>query len=71
MGYSVVNVDSTVSLEAPKLRPYIKRIREALATALETTHDCVSVKAKTGEAVDAVGEKRAIRAEAVILLAKD
>lgn len=71
LGYSVVNVDSTVSLEAPKLRPYIKRIREALATALETTHDCVSVKAKTGEAVDAVGEKRAIRAEAVILLAKD
>lgn len=71
LGYSVVNVDSTVSLEAPKLRPYIKRIREGLATALETTHDCVSVKAKTGEAVDAVGEKRAIRAEAVILLAKD
>lgn len=71
LGYSVVNVDSTVSLESPKLRPYIKRIREGLATALETTHDCVSVKAKTGEAVDAVGEKRAIRAEAVILLAKD
>ena len=71
LGYSVVNVDSTVSLEAPKLRPYIKRIREGLATALETTHDCVSVKAKTGEAVDAVGEERAIRAEAVILLAKD
>lgn len=69
-GYSVVNVDSTVSLEAPKLRPYIERIRISLAAALEVTHDRVSVKAKTGEGVDAVGERRAIRADAVVLLEK-
>ena len=67
-GYSVSNVDSTVSLEAPKLRPYIDRIREGLAAALEVTTDRVSVKAKTGEGVDAVGEGRAVRAEAVVLL---
>jgi len=69
-GYSVVNVDSTISLESPKLRPYIEKIREGLAIALEITHDRVSVKAKTGEGVDAVGERRAIRADAVVLLEK-
>lgn len=69
-GYSVVNVDSTVSLEAPKLRPYVEEICESLATALEVTRDRVSLKAKTGEGVDAVGEGRAVRADAVILLEK-
>jgi 2-C-methyl-D-erythritol 2,4-cyclodiphosphate synthase len=69
-GYSVINVDSTVSLEAPKLRPFIEKMRESLATALEVTHDRISVKAKTGEGVDAVGERRAVRAEAIVLLEK-
>jgi 2-C-methyl-D-erythritol 2,4-cyclodiphosphate synthase len=68
LGYSIVNVDSTISLETPKLRPYIQTIRESLAIVLEITHDRVSVKAKTGEGVDAVGERRAIRAEAVVML---
>ena len=68
LGYSIVNVDSTVSLEAPKLRPYIERIRESLAVALEITRDRVSLKAKTGEGVDAVGNRRAVRADAVVML---
>src|SRR5687768_14410157 len=53
-GFEVANVDSTVSLEQPKLMPYIKEIRKGLADALETETKCVSVKAKTGEGVDAV-----------------
>ncbi|MDQ2747299.1 MAG: 2-C-methyl-D-erythritol 2,4-cyclodiphosphate synthase [Acidobacteriota bacterium] len=69
-GYAVVNLDSVISLEQPKLRPHIDRMRENLATALEIETDCVSIKAKTGEKVDAVGESRAIRAEAVVLLEK-
>lgn len=68
--YLVGNVDSTISLEKPKLRPYIDAIRRNLAEILECELECVSVKAKTGEKVDAVGESRAIRAEAVILLEK-
>lgn len=68
--YRVVNVDSTVSLEKPKLRPHIDRMRVNLAGALEIEIDAVSVKAKTGEKVDAVGEQRAIKAEAVVLLEK-
>jgi len=68
LGYSIVNVDATVSLEEPKLRPYIERMREGLAKALEVTHDRISIKAKTGEGMDAVGERRAVRAEAVVML---
>lgn len=67
-GYEVVNIDSTVSLEQPKLKPYIDEIRKGLADAVEVETRCVSVKAKTGEGVDAVGEGKAVRAEAIILL---
>lgn len=67
-GYGVVNVDSTIDLEMPKLRPFIDAMREGLAIALEIEQSCVSVKAKTGEGLDAVGERRAVRAEAVVLL---
>jgi 2-C-methyl-D-erythritol 2,4-cyclodiphosphate synthase len=67
-GFAVSNVDSTISLERPKLRPYIDAMREKLAECLEIEVACVSIKAKTGESVDAVGESRAIKAEAVVLL---
>lgn len=67
-GFSVVNLDSTINLESPKLRPYIAEMRDNLANALEIEKDRISVKAKTGEKVDSVGEKRAIKAEAVVLL---
>jgi 2-C-methyl-D-erythritol 2,4-cyclodiphosphate synthase len=67
-GYELANLDSTVHLERPKLRPYIDRIRESLSVALEVEMNCVSVKAKTGEGVDAVGEMKAVKAEAVVLL---
>lgn len=69
-GYCVANVDSVIDLERPKLRPHIDAIRANLAAALEIDLDQVSVKAKTGEAVDAVGERRAVRAEVVVLVAK-
>ncbi len=67
-GFSVVNVDSIVNLEKPKLRPHIDKMRENLAQNLEIEIDCVSVKAKTGEKVDAVGESRAVKVEAIVLL---
>jgi 2-C-methyl-D-erythritol 2,4-cyclodiphosphate synthase len=67
-GYSVANVDSTISLETPKLRPYIDEMRARLAEVLGVEVQQVSIKAKTGEGVDAVGRGEAIRAEAVVLL---
>lgn len=69
-GYGVVNLDSTIHLEKPKLRPFIDEMRESLARALGIKISDVSVKAKTGEGVDAVGRIEAIKAEAVVLLMK-
>jgi 2-C-methyl-D-erythritol 2,4-cyclodiphosphate synthase len=66
--FAVVNLDLTVSLEKPKLRPHIETMRQNLAKSLEIDVDWVSVKAKTGEGLDAIGELRAVKAEAVILL---
>lgn len=67
-GFCVVNLDSIINLEKPKLRPFIEKMRENLARDLEIEIGCVSIKAKTGEKVDAVGKQEAIKAEAVILL---
>ena len=67
-GYKVVNVDANVSLERPRLRPYIQEMRERLAQVLSVDAGCVSVKAKTGEGLDAVGEGRAVVAQAIVLL---
>lgn len=67
-GWRVVNVDSTVMIERPRLRPFVDAMRKNLADVLHTDVECVSVKAKTGEKVDAVGENRAVTAQAVVLL---
>ena len=68
MGYAVANIDSVIDLEKPKLRPHIDTMRSNLATALDIDIDRVSVKAKSGENVDAVGELRAVRAQVIVLL---
>ena len=70
-GFTIANLDSTVDLERPKLRPYIDRMRESLSLVLEVEINCISIKAKTAESLDAVGEGRAVKAEAVVLLIRD
>ena len=67
-GYSIVNVDATVGLERPKLAPHIPDMRKKLAAALGIRLGQVSVKAKTGEGLGAVGRGEAIRADAVALI---
>ena len=67
-GYRIVNVDATVMLEQPRLRPYIQEMRARLAGVLGIEIDCVSVKAKSGEGLDAVGEGLAVTVQAVVLL---
>ena len=64
----VVNVDSTILLETPKLRTYVDTMRENIAGVLGIDTACVSVKAKTGEGVDAVGQGLAVTAQAVVLM---
>ncbi len=67
-GYEIANLDCVIDLERPNLRPYIDTMRQNIASALEINIDQVSVKAKSGEKVDAIGELRAVRAQAVVLL---
>lgn len=67
-GLHVANVDTTIMLEKPQLRPYIFSMREKIADVLGIEASCVSVKAKTGEGFDAVGEGLAVSAQAVVLL---
>lgn len=64
----VVNVDSTILLEQPKLRPYVDSMRENIAGALGIEIGCVSVKAKTGEGLDAVGQGLAVTVQAAVLM---
>ena len=64
----IINLDSTITLEGFRLAPYILSIRESLSSLLGIEADKVSVKAKTNEGLDALGEGRAVRAEAVILV---
>jgi 2-C-methyl-D-erythritol 2,4-cyclodiphosphate synthase len=67
-GYRIVNVDSTVILERPKLKDYRQAIRERLAGALSLDLDAVSVKFKTAEKVGPVGEGRSAEAQAIVTL---
>jgi 2-C-methyl-D-erythritol 2,4-cyclodiphosphate synthase len=69
-GYRIVNVDSTVILERPKLKDYRQLIRERLAGTLSLDLDAVSVKFKTAEKVGPVGEGRSAEAQAVVTLAR-
>jgi 2-C-methyl-D-erythritol 2,4-cyclodiphosphate synthase len=69
-GFEVVNVDSTVILERPKLKDYRQPIRERLAKVLGVPVDRVSVKFKTAEKVGPVGEGRAAEAQAIVTLAR-
>ncbi len=67
-GYRVVNVDSTIIAEQPKLRDHIDSMRQRLAECLEVRTACVSVKAKTNEGVGPEGLGEAMSAQAVVLL---
>lgn len=69
-GYRINNIDSNIIAQAPKMMPYIPKMKEILAKALKLNQDNISIKAKTKEKLDAVGEKLAIEANAVILLEK-
>jgi len=70
-GFQVANADATIMLERPKLREHIDAMRDNLAKTLNIDVGCVSVKAKTGEGLDAVGRGEAVSAQAIILLERE
>ena len=69
-GYKVGNVDSTIAMQRPKLRPYIDSMREQIAQTIGIATDCVSVKATTTEHLGFEGEEKGVSATAVVLIYK-
>ena len=68
LGWEVYQLDSTIFLEEPKLVDLRELIRQNLAKLLNVEISSVSVKAKTKEGLGTVGEKRAIEAQALVML---
>ena len=69
-GFSLVNIDSTVILEKPKLAPHLSAMKKTLSEILNMPSSDISIKATTHEKVDSFGKTEAIKAYAVCLLAK-
>ena len=69
-GYAIVNIDSNIIAQAPKMMPYIPKMKEVLCKILDVKPEDLSIKAKTKEKLDAVGQKLAIEANAVVMLQK-
>ena len=67
-GFAIVNIDSVVLAEQPKLLPYVQAIRERLGSVLRIDTECISVKAKTSEGLDSVGRCEAMAAHAIALV---
>ncbi|MEY8878514.1 MAG: 2-C-methyl-D-erythritol 2,4-cyclodiphosphate synthase [Leptothrix sp. (in: b-proteobacteria)] len=70
-GWQVVNVDSTIVAQAPKMAPHVDAMRLRIAQALSVEVDVVNVKAKTAERLGPVGRGESIEARAVCLLARE
>jgi len=69
-GYEVGNVDCTIAMQRPKLRPYIDAMRAELAACMSVDVDRVSVKATTTERLGFEGEERGVSATAAVLIFK-
>lgn len=67
-GYKIVNIDSNIIIQSPKMAPYIDKMRINIANAIGIDVDFVSVKAKTNEKLDSQGLGESASAQAVCLL---
>lgn len=69
-GYKINNIDSNIIAQAPKMMPHIPEMKTTLAKAMDIDIESISIKAKTKEKLDSVGEKLAIETNAIVLLEK-
>lgn len=70
-GFKIVNIDSTIIIQKPKMAPHTDKMRENIAQTLNIRTDEVSVKAKTNEGMDSTGKEEAVQAFAVVLVEKN
>lgn len=68
--YKIINIDSTIIAEKPKLKSYIPQMRSVLSSLLQIPISHISIKAKTNEGVGPEGREEAISAYSVVLIAK-
>jgi len=69
-GYTVVNVDSTLSLQSPKIKPYVAEMQMTIARLLAVTEKDISIKATTTEELGFIGREEGLMAQATVLLRK-
>ena len=69
-GYTIVNVDSTLCLEAPKIKPYVQQMQTVIASILQLSVKDVSIKATTTEKMGFAGREEGLMAYATVLLQK-
>ncbi len=69
-GYTVVNIDSTLCLQEPKIKPYVSKMQETIAGIIGLTAKDVSIKATTTEQMGFVGREEGLIAYATVLLEK-
>lgn len=69
-GYALVNIDSTLLLQAPKIKPYITQMQVAMAQILDMSVDDISIKATTTEHLSFIGRQEGVVATANVLLQK-
>ncbi len=70
-GYNVVNIDSTLCLEEPKIKPYINHMQLVISSILKIGLDDISIKATTTEQMGFIGRKEGVAALATVLLQKN
>lgn len=69
-GYKIANIDATLILQEPKVRPFIEQMRENIAKVYSVDKACINVKATTEEHLGFTGEKKGVAAHAVCLITK-
>jgi len=70
-GYTIVNIDSTVCLQSPKIRSYVPQMQQAIASVLSISVEAISIKATTTEELGFVGREEGLTAHATVLLRKE
>lgn len=70
-GYKINNLDNTILAQEPKMKPHIPLMQKRLAELLEIDEAQISIKAKTMEEQDSIGERKAIATQSIVLLVKE
>lgn len=70
-GYKVINIDSTLCLQVPKIKPYILQMQKVIASILNIPTDAVSIKATTTEQLGFIGREEGLVAYATVLIKKE